>query len=51
MGGNSLELALINITNGLLRIIDSACLKNVGGDLFTNVVIDILCEEFQRCKK
>ncbi len=48
MGGNSLELSLINITNGLIRIVDSVNLQNVGGDLFTHAVIDILSEEFQR---
>jgi molecular chaperone DnaK (HSP70) len=48
LGGNSLELSLLNITNGLARIIDSINLQNVGGDLFTTAVIDILCEEFQR---
>ena len=48
MGGNSIEVSLVNLLNGLYRIIDSIVIKNLGGDLFTDLIIDILCEEFQR---
>lgn len=48
MGGNSLEVSLVNITNGLLRIKNSINLQTLGGDAFTGIIIDILCEEFQR---
>ena len=48
MGGNSIEVSLVQLTNGLYRYVDTIKLENVGGDLFTDIVVDILCEEFQR---
>ena len=51
MGGNSIEVALVNITNGLFRITDSLNITNIGGDAFTQLVVDILCEEFQKKHK
>ena len=48
MGGNSIEVSLVNVVNGLYRIVDSISVKNVGGDHFTDIVVDILCEEFIR---
>ena len=48
MGGNSIEVSLVQLSNGLYRYVDTVKLVNVGGDLFTDIVVDILCEEFQR---
>jgi molecular chaperone DnaK (HSP70) len=48
MGGNSIEVTLINLSNGLFRCLDSIHMKNIGGDKFTDIVVDILCEEFQK---
>lgn len=47
MGGNSIELSLINLSNGLYRLIDSVDLKS-GGDQFTEIIADILIEEFKK---
>ena len=49
MGGNSIEVTLVSILNGLYRCVDSINLTNIGGDRFTDIVVDILCEEFIRC--
>jgi molecular chaperone DnaK (HSP70) len=51
MGGNSVEVTLVEITNGLYRIIDSYSDFKMGGDLFTFIISDILCEEFTRKHK
>ena len=48
MGGNDIEVSLVQLTNGLYRYVDTVKLENVGGDIFTEIVVDILCEEFQR---
>lgn len=48
MGGNSIEVTLINLSNGLYRCLDSINVLNSGGDQFTDIVVDILCEEFQK---
>ncbi len=48
MGGNSIEVSLVSLLNGMYRILDSISLQNVGGDRFTELIIDVLCEEFQR---
>lgn len=48
MGGNSLEVTLISLTNGLYRISDSINLVNIGGDQFSEIIVGILCEEFQK---
>ena len=48
MGGNSIEVSLVSLLNGMYRILDSISLQNIGGDRFTDLVIDVLCEEFQR---
>ena len=48
MGGNSIEVTLISIVNGLYRCIASKSLMNIGGDRFTDIVVDILCEESLR---
>ena len=48
MGGNSIEVSLVSLSNGLYRLMDSKSVKNLGGDKFTELVIDICCEEFQR---
>lgn len=47
MGGNSIELTLISLSNGLYRLIDSIDLK-CGGDQFTEIITDILIEEFKK---
>lgn len=51
MGGNSIEVSLVSLLNGMYRILDSMSLLNVGGDRFTELIIDVLCEEFQRKNK
>lgn len=51
MGGNSIEVSLVSLLNGLYRFIDSISIKNLGGDRFTDLIIDVLCEEFQRKHK
>lgn len=48
LGGNSVEVTLVDLCNGLYRIIDSKSLMNLGGDNFTDLIIDICCEEFTR---
>ena len=48
MGGSSTELSLVSITNGLFRIVDSLLVNNLGGDQFTDIIVDILQEEFQK---
>lgn len=48
MGGNSIEVSLIGLSNGLYRCIDSISLTNIGGDQFSDIIIGILCEEFQK---
>ena len=48
MGGNSIEVSLVSVANGLFRLIDSIFLKDLGGDKFTDCVIDVLAEEFQK---
>ena len=48
MGGNSIEVSLISLLNGMYRFVDSIAVKNLGGDRFTDLIIDVLCEEFQR---
>lgn len=48
MGGNSLEVSLVSLSNGLYRIIDSKSVKNLGGDMFTDLIVDICCDEFTR---
>lgn len=48
MGGNSIEVTLISLVNGLYRRVASKSLMNLGGDRFTDIVVDILCEEFIR---
>ena len=48
MGGNSIEATLIQLTNGLYRLIDSIHVQNLGGDQFTDLIVDILCEEFEK---
>jgi molecular chaperone DnaK (HSP70) len=48
MGGNSIEVTLISIVNGLYRCVATKSLMNIGGDRFTDIVVDILCEEFIR---
>lgn len=48
MGGNSIEVTLVSLNNGLYRCLDSIHMKNLGGDNFTEIVVDILCEEFQK---
>ncbi len=48
MGGNSIEVSLISLSNGLYRCLDSIYVENTGGDKFTDIVVDILCEEFQK---
>ncbi|CAF0777220.1 unnamed protein product [Brachionus calyciflorus] len=51
MGGNSIEVTLISLSNGLYRLIDSIDLLNTGGDQFTDIVVGILGEEFQKKNK
>jgi molecular chaperone DnaK (HSP70) len=51
MGGNSIEVTLVSIVNGLYRCVDSICVKSVGGDRFTDVVVNLLAEEFIRKHK
>lgn len=48
MGGNSIEVTIVSISNGLYRCLDSIYVQNSGGDQFTDIIIDILCEEFKR---
>ena len=48
MGDNSLELSLVHVSNGLLRCVASSFTHDIGGYRFTDAVVDILCEEFQR---
>jgi len=48
LGGNSVEVSLVDLCNGLYRIIDSKSLMNLGGDNFTELIIDICSEEFTR---
>lgn len=48
LGGNSVEVSLVTLNNGLYRVIDSRHLKNVGGDKFTDLIVDILADEFKR---
>lgn len=48
LGGNSVEVSLVSLNNGLYRVIDSRHLKNVGGDKFTDLIVDILADEFKR---
>lgn len=48
MGGNSIEVTLVSLSNGLYRILDSIDMMNTGGDKFTDVIVDILCEEFHK---
>ena len=48
MGGNSIEVTLVSLSNGLYRLVDSIDLLNTGGDQFTDIVVGILCEEFQK---
>ncbi|RNA23935.1 heat shock 70 kDa 14 [Brachionus plicatilis] len=50
MGGNSIELTLISLSNGLYRLIDSVDLKS-GGDQFTEIITEILIEEFKKKNK
>jgi hypothetical protein len=51
MGGNTIEITLINLKNGMYRVLDSYNMRNNGGDLFTEIVVDILSEEFQKYNK
>jgi molecular chaperone DnaK (HSP70) len=48
MGSSSLEITLIQLTNGLYRILDSIYSLEIGGDLFTDLIVQILIEEFKR---
>ncbi len=48
LGGNSVEVSLVTLNNGLYRILDSRHLKNVGGDKFTDLIVEILVDEFKR---
>ena len=48
MGGNTIEVTYIKVINGLFQCVNSINLKNIGGDVFTDIVVDILSEEFIR---
>lgn len=48
MGGNTIEVTYIKVINGLYQCVNSISLKNIGGDVFTDIVVDILSEEFIR---
>lgn len=48
LGGNSVEVSLVTLNNGLYRILDSKSIKNVGGDKFTDLIVDICADEFKR---
>ena len=51
MGGSDIEVTLIDVINGLYRRVDSLSTFEIGGDTFTEIVINILCEEFKRKHK
>ena len=48
MGGNTIEVTYIKVINGLYQCVNSISLKNIGADVFTDIVVDILSEEFIR---
>ncbi len=48
LGGNSVEVSLVALSNGLYRIIDSKSVRGLGGDNFTDLIVDICCDEFTR---
>lgn len=48
MGSSSLEITLIDLVNGLYRKIDSIYTFEIGGDHFTDVIVNVLVEEFKR---
>ena len=48
MSSSTLELTLIELINGLYRKIDSIHTFKIGGDAFTDIIINILCDEFKR---
>lgn len=51
MGGNDVEVTLIDVINGLYRRVDSLSTFDIGGDTFTEIIVNILCEEFKRKHK
>lgn len=51
MGERTLEVSLILLSNGLYRCLDKIDFNDVGGFCFTDVIVDILCDEFQRFSK
>ena len=48
MGERTLEVSIVSLSNGLYRSIDKIDLNDIGGFCFTDVIVDILCEEFNR---
>ena len=48
MGEATLEISLISLSNGLYICLDTVYLNDIGGYRFTDIIVDILCEEFQR---
>jgi len=48
IGGNSVEVSLVNVNNGLYRILDTKAVKNIGGDKFTDLIVDLCIDEFNR---
>lgn len=48
LGGNSVEASLVALNNGIYRIIDSKSVRGLGGDNFTDLIVDICCDEFTR---
>lgn len=48
MGDHTLELSLVRICNGLYRRLDTINLDSIAGFRFTDAIVDILVDEFQR---
>ncbi len=48
MGERTLEISLISLSNGLYRCLDKIDLNDIGGFFFTDIIVDILCDEFNR---
>ncbi|KAL4226022.1 Heat shock protein ssb1 [Mactra antiquata] len=48
MGGLSSEVSIVNVHNGMYRILTDVTNSNVGGDMFTNELCKHLVTEFKR---
>ena len=48
MGGASLDVTVVNVNSGMYRILGSVMNNDIGGNNFTNVLVEHFAAEFKR---